>query len=310
MLAAEGIDDGELGIAFVGPDESRALKREHLGHRRGHRRALVPDRRPRRAAGRRAAPARRRRPLPAGRRRRLARAARARRCCTCSATTTAPEMEAREEALAPELRRRRCATGCASRPQRRRLAAPRHRPRAPADLDRRELQLRLRGDHPRPPHAAEHADPLRGAAASCWSLALVVGVDRLELIALLLAIAFVLIAEMINTAIEAAIDVATTLVRPAREAREGHRGRRRADRRRSTRSRSATSSSPGTSATSTTTARPAPRRAGEADADRAGPDRHPRDRDEGADRPRHAAARRPALRPRGDRVRRAGWRSR
>jgi probable rRNA maturation factor len=31
VLAAEGIDDGELGIAFVGPDESRALKREHLG---------------------------------------------------------------------------------------------------------------------------------------------------------------------------------------------------------------------------------------------------------------------------------------
>ena len=31
VLAAEGVDDGELGIAFVGPDESRALKREHLG---------------------------------------------------------------------------------------------------------------------------------------------------------------------------------------------------------------------------------------------------------------------------------------
>jgi probable rRNA maturation factor len=31
LLAAEGIEEGELGIAFVGPDESRALKREHLG---------------------------------------------------------------------------------------------------------------------------------------------------------------------------------------------------------------------------------------------------------------------------------------
>ena len=31
VLAAEGIVDGELGIAFVGADESRALKREHLG---------------------------------------------------------------------------------------------------------------------------------------------------------------------------------------------------------------------------------------------------------------------------------------
>ena len=31
VLAAEGVTDGELGIAFVGPDEMRALKKEHLG---------------------------------------------------------------------------------------------------------------------------------------------------------------------------------------------------------------------------------------------------------------------------------------
>ena len=31
VLAGEGIGSGELGIAFVGPDESRALKLEHLG---------------------------------------------------------------------------------------------------------------------------------------------------------------------------------------------------------------------------------------------------------------------------------------
>jgi probable rRNA maturation factor len=31
VLGEEGIDDGELGIAFVAPDEIRALKREHLG---------------------------------------------------------------------------------------------------------------------------------------------------------------------------------------------------------------------------------------------------------------------------------------
>jgi probable rRNA maturation factor len=31
VLAGEGIDDGELGLQFVGPDEIRALKREHLG---------------------------------------------------------------------------------------------------------------------------------------------------------------------------------------------------------------------------------------------------------------------------------------
>jgi probable rRNA maturation factor len=31
LLAAEGVDEGELGIAFVPPDEIRELKREHLG---------------------------------------------------------------------------------------------------------------------------------------------------------------------------------------------------------------------------------------------------------------------------------------
>jgi probable rRNA maturation factor len=31
VLAAEGVHDGELGIAFVGADEMRALKSEHLG---------------------------------------------------------------------------------------------------------------------------------------------------------------------------------------------------------------------------------------------------------------------------------------
>ena len=31
VLAGEGVDTGELGIAFVGPEESRALKSEHLG---------------------------------------------------------------------------------------------------------------------------------------------------------------------------------------------------------------------------------------------------------------------------------------
>jgi probable rRNA maturation factor len=31
VLAAEGVLDGELGISWVGPDEMRTLKREHLG---------------------------------------------------------------------------------------------------------------------------------------------------------------------------------------------------------------------------------------------------------------------------------------
>ncbi|MEK6275010.1 MAG: rRNA maturation RNase YbeY [Actinomycetota bacterium] len=31
VLAAEGIEDGDLGLAFVGPEEMRGLKRDHLG---------------------------------------------------------------------------------------------------------------------------------------------------------------------------------------------------------------------------------------------------------------------------------------
>ena len=31
VLTGEGVGAGELGLAFVGPDESRALKQEHLG---------------------------------------------------------------------------------------------------------------------------------------------------------------------------------------------------------------------------------------------------------------------------------------
>jgi probable rRNA maturation factor len=31
VLAEEGIDDGELGLAFVDPGEMRRLKRQHLG---------------------------------------------------------------------------------------------------------------------------------------------------------------------------------------------------------------------------------------------------------------------------------------
>jgi diacylglycerol kinase (ATP) len=45
-------------------------------------------------------------------------------------------------------------------------------------------------------------------------VAIAVGVTKLELIALLLAIAFVLVTEMINTAIEGAIDVATSSFDP------------------------------------------------------------------------------------------------
>jgi probable rRNA maturation factor len=31
VLAAEGVEEGELGLAFAGPEEIRMLKRDHLG---------------------------------------------------------------------------------------------------------------------------------------------------------------------------------------------------------------------------------------------------------------------------------------
>jgi len=31
VLAGEGVEDGELGLQFVGPEEMRTLKRDHLG---------------------------------------------------------------------------------------------------------------------------------------------------------------------------------------------------------------------------------------------------------------------------------------
>jgi diacylglycerol kinase (ATP) len=51
-------------------------------------------------------------------------------------------------------------------------------------------------------------------AAGVLIAAVAVGVERLELIALLISISFVLIAEMINSALEAGIDVATTSFDP------------------------------------------------------------------------------------------------
>jgi diacylglycerol kinase (ATP) len=52
------------------------------------------------------------------------------------------------------------------------------------------------------------------AAILVLGAAIALGVQRLQLIALLLAIAFVLVAEMVNTAIEGAIDVSTTSFDP------------------------------------------------------------------------------------------------
>jgi diacylglycerol kinase (ATP) len=51
-------------------------------------------------------------------------------------------------------------------------------------------------------------------AVSVLIFALIVNVTKMELIALLISVTFVLIAEMLNTAVEAAIDIATTAFDP------------------------------------------------------------------------------------------------
>ena len=51
-------------------------------------------------------------------------------------------------------------------------------------------------------------------AVAVLILALIVNVTKMELIALLISVTFVLIAEMLNTAVEAAIDIATTSFDP------------------------------------------------------------------------------------------------
>jgi diacylglycerol kinase (ATP) len=57
-------------------------------------------------------------------------------------------------------------------------------------------------------------------AAAVLVGAIATGVERLELIALLLAVSFVLITEMINTAIEASIDVSRSPSSPRTSLRE------------------------------------------------------------------------------------------
>ena len=54
-------------------------------------------------------------------------------------------------------------------------------------------------------------------AAGVLVLAFIYDVTRLELIALMIAIAFVLIAEMVNTAVEATINLSDSVLRPPRE---------------------------------------------------------------------------------------------
>ena len=138
--------------------------------------------------------------------------------------------------------------------------------------------------------------------------ALAFDVSRLELIALLIAIAFVLIAEMVNTAIEAAVDVASTSFDPmAKLAKDIGAG--------AVLIAAINAIAVGYLVFSGQVAerelaapRQALRGAGRADARRARAHDRARDRDEGALRSRLAASRWLAFGARRRRVRRHGWR--
>ena len=69
-------------------------------------------------------------------------------------------------------------------------------------------------------------------ALAVLPLGVLLGVTRIEMLALILAVAFVLLMEMVNTALEKTIDVATDGVRPAGPRRQGHRRGHGAGRRR------------------------------------------------------------------------------
>ena len=100
MLAAEGVTDGELGIAWVGRDEMRALKREHLGIDEATDVLSFPlDGRDELPAGR-AARARRRRALPARSSATSGGSRSSTASSTCSGTTTARRCPTRERAHA------------------------------------------------------------------------------------------------------------------------------------------------------------------------------------------------------------------
>ncbi len=195
VVRAEGVTEGELGIAFVGPEEMRALKREHLGIDEAtdvlsfpiDGRGDVPQGVPRALGDVVLCPQvvgeQWRWPLTHG-------------LLHLLGYEHGAEMERREQEHLGRSRKR--ASRMSSR-------------RSPTIFD--SFNYAFEGII----HVLRTQRNLRihfAIAFLVLVLALVVNVTKLELIALLISIGFVLIAEMLNTAIEAAIDIATTSFDP------------------------------------------------------------------------------------------------
>ena len=211
VLAGEGVGAGELGLAFVGPDESRALKREHLGVDEATDALAfpidglgeLPDGMPRQLGDVVVCPdvvgEEWRRPLVHA-------------LLHLVGYDHGPEMEAREAVYS-----RMSVTPLPRDPEdEQRERSPRRSPppapgRAPSLID--SFNYAFEGII----HVLRTQRNLRIhflAAVLVFGGAIAVGVSRLQLIALVLAIAFVLVAEMLNTAIEGIIDVSTTSFDP------------------------------------------------------------------------------------------------
>ena len=187
VLRAEGIDEGELGIAFVGLDEMRALKRDHLG---------VDE-----ATDVLSFPIDGRDDVPAGVPRAL------------GDVVLCPQVvgdEWRWPLTHGLLHLLGYDHGEAMEAREAELLAMSSR-RAPTVFD--SFNNAFEGII----HVLRTQRNMRIHFAVAFFVliaALVVNVTKLELIALLISITFVLIAEMLNTGIEAAIDIATTSFDP------------------------------------------------------------------------------------------------
>ena len=218
-LAAEGINDGEVGVALVDEPEMAELNAAHRGKPVATDVLSFPldgrdaiARRPAASAGRSGRSARR------GPRR----TARRSRCwsstapCTCWAGTTRPTAARCSTARTPCCRRWRVPQSLRSREEAVREAR-RLGPFRAARHEAASLVTSFNYAFEGIIYVVRTQRNMRvhfAVALGILPVAVALGVTRFELLAVMLAVSFVLIAEMINTALEKAIDVATNSFDP------------------------------------------------------------------------------------------------